>query len=243
MFKNHIYKDNLHHAYFIESDKEIIPPLLNYFKEELNFNISGNRDFYFYTFDNFKIENAREIIPIKNEKSISGGKKFVLIYTNFFTNDAQNALLKMFEETIRDIHFFVICPNRQIFIPTLMSRFYLIKLENIDIQKNIIEKEFLQMKRKDRIAFIKNFIDKIEKENKEREKEGKIEENSVRSEVLNFINKIESILYFIYKDKNLDKNIKIFEKIIDIKKALFLQGSSPKMLFEALALNLDEEIV
>jgi len=244
MFKNYIYKDNLHHAYLLENDKDIIPLLLQYFKESLDYNIIANKDFYLHIYDNFKISNAKEILQIKSEKSFLGGKKFIVIYTNFFTNEAQNALLKMFEDTIVDTHFFVICPNKQIILPTLLSRFYLIKLNNEEVKENEIINQFINMKNKDRIIFIKNFVENIKNENKKEKDEEKENDESLKSKILDFINSIESILYYYYKNKNKNNTIdvNVFEKIIEIRKALLLQGSSPKMLFESLALNIPEEI-
>ena len=45
MLKNHINKENLHHAYLIKGDKNTVSEISNFLKEELSFNILNNPDF------------------------------------------------------------------------------------------------------------------------------------------------------------------------------------------------------
>lgn len=231
MFKNYINKNNLHHVYLIEGGREVIPLLLEFLDLDLGFKTTSNKDFYFYTYDTFKIDDARALLPIKSEKSFGGGKKIILIYTNFFLVDAQNSLLKMFEDPIIDTHFFIISPNKEIFIPTLLSRICFIKNDFKENKNTKIAEDFLKMKKRERILFIKNFIAEVDDDN---------EEESLRSKSLEFINSIEAVLYKLMhtKDKKLD--VDIFEKIIEIRKNLHHSGSSPKMLLEAVALILPD---
>ena len=76
---NHINKNNLHHAYLIEGNKNILEDLFLYFEQELNFKTKSNPDFYFKSYDTFRIDDARELNTIKDEKSFSGNFKIVVI--------------------------------------------------------------------------------------------------------------------------------------------------------------------
>ena len=59
-------------------------------------------------------------------RSMSAGKKIFIICVNNFSLDAQNVLLKMFEEPIENTHFFLIVPDTNALLKTFVSRFYLI---------------------------------------------------------------------------------------------------------------------
>ena len=51
------------------------------------------------------------------------GKKIFIIETGFFTREAQNSLLKVFEEEPTEgTHFFVFTPSAETLLPTLRSR-------------------------------------------------------------------------------------------------------------------------
>ena len=102
----HFHKNNLHHAYLIEGARdEIVPEILKFF-EDIGINILGNPDFINISIDNFKIDEAFDLRAMSTDKSFSATKKIFLICANNFSLDAQNVLLKMFEEPIENTHFF-----------------------------------------------------------------------------------------------------------------------------------------
>ncbi len=228
MIKNHINKNNLHHAYLIQGDKETISEISNFLKEDFDFNISNNPDFYLEIFDTFKIEDARNLKLKTSNKNFSNdenSKKIFVLYINNFLLEAQNSLLKVFEEPILNTHFFVISPNLSMFIPTLLSRFYVIR-KDISLEENEIVKNFIKMSKRERINFIKDFLKKEEDEEIE---------DSQKTKVFNFLNDLEFILS---RNKNIDK--KLFSKFFEVRKILREVGSSPKMLLENIALQIPE---
>ena len=62
----------------------------------------------------------------QQKKSLDGGKKIFVISTNSITREAQNSLLKIFEEPTEGTHFFLILSSSRILIPTLKSRLHVI---------------------------------------------------------------------------------------------------------------------
>lgn len=60
---------------------------------------------------------------------------FVLV-TGGITREAQNSLLKLFEDTPRTAQFFVIVPSKNIILPTLLSRFLVRDMGSIEIEEN-----------------------------------------------------------------------------------------------------------
>lgn len=226
MLKNYINKENLHHSYLIKGDKDIVDELSLLLKEELGFNISNNPDFHKEIIDTFYIEDARTLKSKTFDKALSGEnqKKIFVIFINNFLVEAQNSLLKVFEEPLFNTHFFIITPNISMIVPTLYSRFYVIK-DFAEKEENKLILDFIKMNKKARIDFIKVFLKKEDEEGAEGSK----------TKVFNFLNELEGVLA---KKENTDKSL--FKKFFETRKTLRELGASPKMLLENIALQIKE---
>ncbi|MFA5095213.1 MAG: hypothetical protein WC447_00930 [Candidatus Paceibacterota bacterium] len=230
LISEHLDKNNLHHAYLLEGAQEEIVPEILKFMESLGIKTSGNPDFCHLSFDSFKIEDARNLKSVEYEKGFSAGKKIFLISANNFFLEAQNTLLKIFEEPIENTHFFVIVPDKNILLKTLVSRFYLIKTnrEQGDELKEV--EKFIAMPVKNRIDFMKELLTG--------EKEGDNEAislNSTRSKALKFLNALETLLHSKFIKNFSDVNS--FEHIFKVREFLNQPGSSVKNLMESVALT------
>src|ERR1035437_6840420 len=119
MLFQHLDKNNLHHAYLIEGAKEEVVPEILELMRSLNIETSGNPDFQHISVDSFKIKDARNLKAFGSEKGFSAGKRIFLISANNFLLEAQNTLLKMFEEPTENTHFFLIVPDINSLLQTL----------------------------------------------------------------------------------------------------------------------------
>ena len=118
--KEHLNKKNLHHAYLIEGVREEMVPEILSLLPELGVEVMGNSDFAHVTLDTFKVEDARNLKSYALERANSGGKKVFIVATNNFLLEAQNTLLKMFEEPIENTHFFLIVPDASALLKTFI---------------------------------------------------------------------------------------------------------------------------
>jgi len=229
----HFDKNNLHHAYLIEGMySEIVPEILK-FIEILGIGIVGNPDFYHISIDSFKMEDACNLKSLSLEKGFSSNKKIFLISANNFLLEAQNTLLKMFEEPIENTHFFIITPDINILNKTLISRFYLIRTK-VNLEKELIEaNKFIIMHLRDRIDFIKELI--ADNDDEFDDDTETVISSSARSKSLKFLNALELVLHqkFILKP---NISINFFNQIFKVRKFLSQPGSSIKTLMESLAL-------
>lgn len=239
MIKDHLSKDNLHHAYLIEGEKEEILAELFDFMAKIGIKTSGNPDFCVITLDSFRIEDARNLKSFGSERSISPdlsreiNKKIFIISVNNFLLEAQGTLLKIFEEPIENTHFFLIVPDAGILLPTLVSRFYLIK-HNSKKHKELTEvQNFISLPLKDRISFIKDLISEEDFEDNEN-----VNENSARTKANKFLDSLEFLLQQkIISDENNSKNkfLFSFDQIFKVREFLRQPGSSVKSLMESIA--------
>ncbi|MCX6736277.1 MAG: hypothetical protein NTZ13_04295 [Candidatus Parcubacteria bacterium] len=213
-----------HHAFLIEGDPDLMKTALRDFLEgEFQISTTGNPDFSEQEFISFGIDDGRALKEMQSRHSFAeGGKKIFVVIANSFTTEAQNSLLKIFEEPTADTHFFILSHSSQFFLPTLLSRIVLVEHQKSGEKETFGEAaEFLKMPYAERLAFIL----KIAKD----------EKDVSRSERL-----IEDITRFFYNKGTPGKRTK--EEIRTLELALsyrrYAHGKAPsfKMMLEHLAL-------
>ncbi len=267
LIQKHLDKNNLHHAYLIEGEQEEVVPEILEFMKSLGINTTASPDFCHISVDSFKIEDARNLKSYSNEKGFSLGhsptgeasaKKVFIISANSFLLEAQNSLLKMFEEPIYNTHFFLIVPDANSLLKTLVSRFYLIKAptpEGVGVPTESVgnAEKFIKMPLRNRIDFIKELLaepDEIDEEGNEI-----VILDSTRSKALKFLNALESVLHR-KEISNLMENSErrrsqpvlreglrrqnfspdYFNHFFKVREFLRMPGSSAKSLMESVAL-------
>lgn len=228
----YLNKNNLHHAYLIEGTENGIVEEIKEFLESLGINSIGNPDFVHIQLDSFKIEDARNLKSYAAQKSFSAGKKIFIISANSFLLEAQNSLLKMFEEPIENTHLFLIVPDTNSLLKTLISRFYLISTKS-DLAKEAEDAEkFIAMSLKNRIDFIKELL--AEEEEEDAEGNEIVVLNSTRSKALKFLNALEVSLQSRFVKNFSDSTI--FQHFFKVREFLRTPGSSVKTLMESVAI-------
>ncbi len=211
---------NLHHVYyFVEKDTgDIVNKIKIFLEDVLKINTSNNPDFFYAKYDSFNIQNARELSQIENRRDFLGNKKIFILELNFITEEAQNSLLKVFEEPSKDTHFFIVSPQ-DILLPTFRSRMQVFNEYN---SKTSQSENFLSLSIKDKLNLVKEITEGIKDEEK------------TKQDAIEFLNKIEFELYSDDVFKNADK-LKICEKT---RVSLYDRGAPVKMILENLVLNL-----
>jgi len=229
LISKHLDKNNLHHAYLIEGGREAVEKEILEFIGNLKIKTIGNADVSHISLDSFKIEDARNLKSYATEKSFSVDKKIFIISTNNFLLEAQNSLLKMFEEPIKNTHFFLVVPDTSSLLKTFISRFYLISTKQDLVEEKKSAEKFINMSLKDRIDFIKNLL--AESEEDDEEGNEVIVLDSARSRALKFLNALESVAV-----SKTAFDIAFFEHFFKVREFLRMPGSSAKSLMESVAL-------
>ncbi len=237
---DYLDKDNLHHAYLIEGERRKVVPEVLKFVATLGLKTRGNPDFYHLVMDSFNIEDAHSIRSFGYEKKFGGdvSKKIFLICADRFLLEAQNALLKMFEEPADGTHFFVIVPDRNVLLPTLVSRLYVVSSRQGLAEGSEQAEQFFAMALDDRVAFLKEFL-------AETEEDETVQPDSARAKALKLLNALETILSRAVLDKNMSSMSRtvlditsVLEHLFKVREFLNQPGSSVKSLMESVALKL-----
>ncbi len=217
MYKN---SDSLHHAYYFVEHKleEGVKKLKDFLEEKLGVKTVGNPDFSHRKYENFSIDDARLLNQGEMLRNFSGGKKIFIIETDFITEEAQNALLKVFEEPTEGTHFFIISPQ-EVLLPTLRSRMHVFANSE---SETLMSKSLFDMSLKDRLEVVKEITEGIKDDEK------------TKQDAISFLNSIEKELYEDGVLKNAEK-LKVCEMT---REALYDRGAPVKIILENLVISI-----
>jgi hypothetical protein len=109
-----------HHAYIYEGPLAELPQLAESARKEFGFIKTNDPDAHVLEFEKFGIDEARELVHSASLTSTSG-RALYIVGVSSLSSDAQQALLKLFEEPQGGSIFVLLAPHG-ILLPTLRSR-------------------------------------------------------------------------------------------------------------------------
>lgn len=159
----------MHHAHLLLGLPEEAESYLCSLCDKLGIKLKNNPDFFAFRMDTFGIDEARQLGVLSARKTITSagtgqaGKKIFLIAPTHLTLEAQNALLKVFEDPFPDTYFFLAIRGEGLILPTLRSRMQITRLSRGSASEHSDAKYFLSLSLKERLLFAKKFADEDEK--------------------------------------------------------------------------------
>lgn len=227
------YRKNgrLHHAYGILGNKDDVKKeIFSFLEKDLKFPTIRNPDFWQGEFNVFKIDDSRALNEAHLNKPIKYGQKVFVIFTNFITKDAQNSLLKIFEEPSANTTFFLVLPGVTDLLATLKSRMIFGKGGDKGVDSKLSAVDFLNAKIGKRLEMVAKIVKDIK------------DEKITKSEAITFIKNLERVVRDNWKSKKTnsgrDDSLLAIE---DIEKAIsYANDESPsiKVILEHLATTL-----
>ena len=209
----------LHHAYLIEGrSREIVPELVDFFETKVKIKTVGNPDFWHDTFETIGIEEGRHIKERQSFTAFSEGIKVFIVSAEGITHEAQNALLKVFEEPTPHTHFFLILPSAESLLPTFLSRLLHYVFESKEKEDDRLTSQFLSLRPAERINLLKPIIE---------------DKNKMRA--VSFLASLEKVLRKTKKDITVE-DATLFEKIILCRSYLHDRSPSVKIILEYISL-------
>lgn len=183
----------------------------------------GNPDLVVTEHVTFTIDNAR---TLKEWQTLApaGERKAYIAYADFITREAQNALLKTFEEPVPDTHIFLALPKPGVLLETLLSRVRIIDDTRDKLDLSASAKKFLNSTLSERLSTVQTLLTKEEDDE---------ESGIVRERVVKFFDSLENFL-----SGDTAENSQKLTTLLELKRYLFTAGSSPRIILEALALTI-----
>ncbi len=211
--------NTLFHAYVIGGDRESARGHIEKMLVSAGVPIKGNPDYVVTEHVSFSIDNARDMRGWQ-ELGATGERKVRVVFTDFITHEAENALLKTLEEPVAHTHIIFALPNPDVLLPTLLSRVRVIISPKSAFKETA--KDFFHLSRAERLAFVTKLAEKGEDEEAAAQ---------VREQALGFVNQLETHLAGSF-----EKNKNALAALLKLKKYLYLSGASSRMILETLAL-------
>lgn len=149
--------DNLHHAYLLVGEREAAREAVISLFGQRGVRLVGSPDFFVYQETLLGIDDARKIREQAIRRAFTESKVF-FIAPDKITLEAQNALLKTFEEPIEHTHFFLTLRDENLAISTLRSRAEVVCLGG-NAQGLSEARKFLSLPVKERLNFTQKFVD------------------------------------------------------------------------------------
>lgn len=164
--KTYLKKENLHHAYLLEGGREDVEELVDFLNIEKIIE-KNSSDLSISSHDSLLVEDSWNLRRAQSENPSVGDKKVFVISAEIFTDEAQNALLKILEEPSGSSVFFLIARHPNRLFKTVLSRVIYLKKPDGSDSKNLAEglpaqsgEKFLMMSIADRMDYVGKLVKK-----------------------------------------------------------------------------------
>jgi DNA polymerase III delta prime subunit len=200
--------DFTHHAYCLVGDRQtIIAELKKELLEKLDFDATGHPDFSLREYDLLKLHPEgkpnyntilEEIILPAQSFPVKAKNKIIVIMADDIHINAQNSLLKFFEEPTASTKIFLILPSASRLLPTVLSRLVVMDINREDnIFKEGIslfnEEEFLAGSIADRMKTVSEILS------------ARTDEEISRGDISEFLRRLLKLCFEKVKDKKQTK--------------------------------------
>ncbi len=152
--------DTSHHAILIEGEFDTIKDEFIHMLEKL-FDVAaqGNPGFQVRSYETLGMDDARELKEAAALRAAGAGAKIFVISFEAIGTEAQNALLKLFEEPAARTHFFLVTSRSTRLLPTLRSRLFAVRGKVERKEQSADAKRFLALTPPERLARIKDIVE------------------------------------------------------------------------------------
>ncbi len=225
------------HALVLEAEIESgVAYALHFAQTELGISGSTNPDVLVLRHRLLSIEDAREVFVHATKTPQRGTEKVLIITAQRLYHEAQNALLKLFEEPPPGTTLILIVPSVGGILPTLLSRVEVRSLSN-ETNDAVIESVgdvFLKSSREERTRIIKKLSSG--KDDDERREH--------RDEALAILNGVERIACrALKKDTPKRALVQFLEDMSVLRDTLHDRSAPVRMILEHVSLTLPKELV
>jgi hypothetical protein len=220
--------DMAHHAYYFAGDREQgIAAALTYATQQLGLSIENNPDVVVFRYGLFSVDDARRVIRLADQAAV-GDAKLIVIAADRLFHEAQNALLKLFEEPTPGTTLVLVIPSLGIVLPTLRSR--MLVLGNAVASVGDTAETFLSVSAEEREKLVAKLLDRA-KSDKDEEKQ------AARGEALRLAEGLLAASYTAWqKDKK--EETRLFMRDLDRFIPILHERSAPlKLIFEHILLT------
>jgi hypothetical protein len=216
-----------HHAYFFAGEQEAgVAAALTYAKETLGLAAENNPDVVVFRYGLFSVDDARRVIRLADQAAI-GETKLIVVAAERIFHEAQNALLKLFEEPPPNTTLVLVVPSAGILLTTLRSRMLPLGVHQEAIPA--AAQAFIDANTTEREKLVAKLLDRA-KSDKDEEKQ------AARGEALHLLEGLQTAAYILWQKKP-SEELRLFMDDLDRFLPILHERSAPlKLIFEHILL-------
>lgn len=221
-----------HHAFVIEAEAEAgIQAAGAWIEETLGMKAAANPDVIVLRYGLLSVEDARGIIETAMSTPFIGAHKALIISASRAYHEAQNALLKLFEEPPPNAYLFLIIPALGALLPTLRSRVHVLEetVRRRVPDASLIGEAFLNGGREKRTAIIKRLTSGRDEE----------ERRELRDEAIALVDGVEKALV----QGGVERHAAALSDIARLRGYLHERGAPVKMILEHLSIVTPKRLI
>jgi len=160
-------------SFLIEAEREVgTECALEYVRDELLLAVEQNPDVSVLSYAVLTADDAREVLQYASQTSL-GGKRALIVACDRIFHEAQNALLKIFEEPPEDMTLFLVVPSRAQLLPTMLSRLSVLEADASGYSVSDIASDFMNAGKPEREKMIAKLLAQIKSDNEETKQEAR----------------------------------------------------------------------
>ena len=229
-------RDMSHHAFYIVAAKEEgVSRALTYAQSDLGMEVSNNPDIVTLSHGLFSVDDARRVVRHASQTG-SGGKKLIIVSAERIFHEAQNALLKIFEEPPEGTTLILIIPSAGVMLATLRSRLLELpmSLHDGEVGENVTA--FIQGTPAEKEKIVAKLLERTKSEKEE-------EKQAARGDALRLLEGLTLLVHTAWRKKPTEE-LTLFLKDANTFIPILHERSAPlKLIFEHVLLTFPENLV
>lgn len=211
--------ETLSHATIITGNRHANLESFKGFLAEQGIAVQGDPDVFLFNDEQLLMDDAVGIVAMLGAQKVSS-HRICVVSCDRLAQDVQNTLLKTIEEPQPGTHIVLMVPDTERLLPTVLSRCQVITGDASVGESRLDVSEFLAKNMTDRFAFVESWT-----------KNKKDEDNASKTEVLNFIDGLEKVLW----DKG-NRDEQLFADIRKMREYANIRGGSHRIILDFLAM-------
>lgn len=222
------------HAYYVTGNQEAgIDRARAFIEQELKLKTTGNPDVSVFTYGLLSVDDARALADTARQAPVAGNARPIVIAAGRLFHEAQNALLKVFEEPPEHTYLFLVVPAEGVLLPTLRSRMTPL---GEAMRTGGIAEEFLKAAPAAREKLVEKLVERAKSEKDE-------EKQAARADAIALGEGITAAAYAA-SQKNADPQLTQFLKEMDAFLPMLHDRAAPlKLIFAHVLLTLPRSLV
>lgn len=163
-----------HHAFVIAGERGMaVHDIERHIEKVLG--TSAHPDAQWLSYDLLSVEDARTLIDRAHRSSSTDAGKVLIIQAGRLFHEAQNALLKLFEEPPPSTVIILSIPSEGILLPTLRSRLQPLPGREEGTHTSTVARAFLESSPEDRAKYAAKLVDRSKSDKESMKQEARME--------------------------------------------------------------------